>query len=61
MDPGLMAGVTLLLDGGPLEGRLPSTLLDLTSRPPRLIRHGAISRDSLEAVPGVPPLADEDA
>ncbi len=54
---GLSAGIDLLLDGGPLPGTLPSTLLDTTTKPPRLLRIGAISREALESVPGIPPLA----
>jgi L-threonylcarbamoyladenylate synthase len=32
----------LVLDGGPAPGGLPSTVLDLTVRPPRLVREGAV-------------------
>jgi L-threonylcarbamoyladenylate synthase len=53
MDPALIAGVDLVLDGGPLEGNLPSTLLDLSSSPPRLLRIGAVSPQILETVPGL--------
>lgn len=34
--------VDLLLDGGPAPGGPPSTVLDLTVRPPRLVREGAV-------------------
>ena len=37
----LGADLDLLLDGGATAGGLPSTLVDLTSRPPRLLRAGA--------------------
>jgi L-threonylcarbamoyladenylate synthase len=57
LDPELAAGLDLLLDGGPLPGGLPSTLLDLTSRPPRLLRSGAVSWELLRALPGLSDLA----
>jgi L-threonylcarbamoyladenylate synthase len=34
--------VDLLVDAGDLEGRLPSTILDVTSRPFRILRQGAL-------------------
>jgi L-threonylcarbamoyladenylate synthase len=42
----LRGKIDLLLDGGPLEG-MASTLLDLTVRPPRILRQGAISEESI--------------
>ncbi len=42
----------LILDGGPCPGGQPSTLLDLTTDPPRLLRPGPLRRESLEAVLG---------
>jgi len=38
----------LLVDGGPTPGGAPSTVLDLTQDPPRLIREGAVSGRALE-------------
>jgi L-threonylcarbamoyladenylate synthase len=35
-------GVDLILDGGPCPGGLPSTIVDVTDFPPRLVRAGAI-------------------
>ena len=35
-------GVDLILDAGPCPGGLPSTIVDLTVSPPRLVRTGAI-------------------
>ena len=35
-------GVDLILDAGPCPGGLPSTIVDLTVSPPRLVRAGAI-------------------
>ncbi|MDA0709656.1 MAG: L-threonylcarbamoyladenylate synthase [bacterium] len=37
----------LIIDGGPSTRSLPSTLVDLTSGPPTLLRVGAISREDL--------------
>ena len=36
------AGVDLILDSGPCPGGLPSTIVDVTSSPPRLVRAGVI-------------------
>lgn len=36
-----------ILDDGPCPGGLPSTVVDLTTRPPRLVRPGAISLEEL--------------
>ena len=35
-------GVDLVLDGGPTPGGEPSTVLDLTAVPPRIVRQGAV-------------------
>jgi len=45
-DPEMVArnlgrGLEVLLDGGPSAGGLPSTLLDLTVDPPKMLRPGA--------------------
>lgn len=37
--------VALVLDGGPTPGGLPSTVLDLTAYPPRVLRAGAVRVD----------------
>jgi L-threonylcarbamoyladenylate synthase len=36
------SSIDLLVDAGDLEGRLPSTILDLTSSPFRILRQGAL-------------------
>ena len=41
--------IDLVLDGGPTTDRTPSTVLDVTTQPARLIREGKISRVELEA------------
>jgi len=52
-------GVDLYLDGGELRPTLPSTVLDVTVSPPRLIRCGAVSNVELRKV--VPTIMEEDA
>jgi L-threonylcarbamoyladenylate synthase len=42
------SGIDLVLDGGAAPGGPPSTLLDLTVRPPRVLRDGAVSRRRLQ-------------
>lgn len=37
------ARVDLVLDGGPTPGGLPSTVLDVTVAPPRIVRAGAVA------------------
>jgi len=39
----LNGSIDLILDGGPTPGGLPSTVLDVTVAPPRLIRQGAVT------------------
>jgi L-threonylcarbamoyladenylate synthase len=45
----LSGRIDLLLDGGPVAG-IPSTILDLTCQPPKVIRQGAIPRKALAGV-----------
>jgi L-threonylcarbamoyladenylate synthase len=49
---GLEGRIELLLDGGPTTGGIESTVLDLTTTPPRLLRPGLIGVTELEAVIG---------
>ena len=42
------AGIDLIIDGGEVTSRQPSTVLDLTGPQPRVIREGAISRSELQ-------------
>ncbi len=46
---GLDGRIELLLDGGPTSGGIESTVLDLTTTPPRLLRPGPVSIAELEA------------
>jgi L-threonylcarbamoyladenylate synthase len=43
----LSGRIAAVLDGGPCPGGVPSTILDCTIEPPRLIREGAISQAEL--------------
>jgi L-threonylcarbamoyladenylate synthase len=45
-------GVDLILDGGATSGGLPSTVLDTTVMPPRILREGRIQKASLLSVLG---------
>lgn len=47
-----MLGVTVAvyLDGGPTDGGVPSTILDVTASPPRVLREGAIELAALQAL-----------
>jgi L-threonylcarbamoyladenylate synthase len=40
--------VLVYLDGGPTDGDTPSTILDVTADPPRVLREGAIELASLK-------------
>ena len=40
--------VDLILDGGRCEGGLGSTILDVTVKPPKVLREGMVSREELK-------------
>ena len=40
--------VDLILDAGPCPGGLPSTIVDVTVSPPRLVRAGALSTSAIQ-------------
>ena len=42
--------IDLLLDGGDCPGGIPSTVVDCTQDPPRVLRTGAISEQEIQAV-----------
>lgn len=48
----LAGRIALILDGGPCEEGVPSTILDCSVSPPLLLRRGAISEAELRAVVG---------
>jgi L-threonylcarbamoyladenylate synthase len=60
---GLADRIDLLLDGGPTTGGLESTVLDVTTDPPRLLRPGLVTTAELEALIGsidrTPPSTNE--
>jgi L-threonylcarbamoyladenylate synthase len=45
--------VDLVIDGGRCPGGTPSTVVDCTTDPPRIVREGAISREELVRAAGV--------
>ena len=49
---GLRGKIDLLLDAGPTSGGLESTVVDLTTRPVRLLRPGLVTMAELEGVLG---------
>jgi L-threonylcarbamoyladenylate synthase len=44
--------IDMILDGGPCPGGLESTVLDVTSDPPRLLRPGLVTPEQIESVIG---------
>lgn len=56
---GLAGRIPLVLDGGPTDVGIESTVIDLATSPPRLLRPGAVSRAELETELG--PIAVADA
>jgi L-threonylcarbamoyladenylate synthase len=44
--------IDLILDAGPSPGGIESTVLDVTTRPPRVLRPGLLSVEAIEAVTG---------
>ena len=48
----LPTGYPLLIDDGPCRLGVDSTVIDLTSNPPRLLREGAIGRETIEVITG---------
>jgi len=52
----LGARIPLIIDGGPAHVGIESSVIDLASRPPRLLRPGMISAQSLQAVLGEEPV-----
>ncbi|MGE0481518.1 MAG: L-threonylcarbamoyladenylate synthase [Phycisphaerae bacterium] len=51
---GLGERVDLILDGGATTGGIESTVLDLTTAPPRVLRLGLVTPDALSAAIGEP-------
>ncbi len=49
---GLHGRIPLILDAGPTSGGIESTVLDVTTQPPRLLRPGLVTQADIEAVIG---------
>ncbi|MBI3913184.1 MAG: threonylcarbamoyl-AMP synthase [Chloroflexi bacterium] len=49
----LNARIPLILDGGATRGNVPSTVIDVTVDPPRVVRVGAVSVEDVERVLGL--------
>jgi L-threonylcarbamoyladenylate synthase len=49
---GLDGRIDMILDGGPVAGGIESTVLDVTTDPPRLLRPGLVSVEQLERLTG---------
>jgi L-threonylcarbamoyladenylate synthase len=50
LDRAVQSGVDLIVDAGRLAGGPGSTVLDVTCRPPKVVREGAVSRQTIESV-----------
>ena len=48
----LQGRIDFILDGGPAPGGIPSTIVDGTGLPIKVLRHGAVGREALEDVIG---------
>jgi len=46
----LRGRIELVLDGGPCPGGIPSTVLDLTTDPPTILRSGAIAEEDIRDI-----------
>jgi len=56
----LSGRIDAVLDGGPTEVGIESTILDLTAEAPRLLRPGGVPRAAIEAILGAPLAAGKD-
>lgn len=54
LDPEIAKHVGMVLDGGPCVIGLESTVVDVTTDPPTVLRPGGVSRGDIEAALGVP-------
>lgn len=54
IDPAVQVDVEVILDGGPCEVGLESTVLDLTGEHPRILRPGGVTRAEVQSVIGSP-------
>lgn len=54
IDPAIQIDVDMIIDGGPCEVGLESTVVDLTGDHPRVLRPGGVTRAQIQAVLGKP-------
>lgn len=54
IDPAVLVDVDMVLDGGPCEVGLESTVVDLSGAHPRILRPGGVSRAEIESALGRP-------
>ncbi len=54
VDPQIAARVAMILDGGPCKVGLESTVVDVSTHPPRILRPGGVSRGDIQAALGRP-------
>ncbi|MCE9559870.1 MAG: threonylcarbamoyl-AMP synthase, partial [Armatimonadetes bacterium] len=52
LSPEIRSSCKVILDGGPCKVGIESTILDLTSEPPQILRNGQISRSQIESALG---------
>jgi L-threonylcarbamoyladenylate synthase len=45
-----LRGLDLIIDGGRARGGTPSTVVDCSGDPPRIVRDGSVDRDAIDAV-----------
>lgn len=50
IDPAVTEGVDMVMDAGALMGGIGSTVVDVTTTPPRVLREGAVSAEQINAV-----------
>lgn len=53
IDPDIRNALDLLVEGGRTPGPPPSTVIDMTTHPPRFLRHGRIPESAIEAALGI--------
>lgn len=53
LEPGIVAAAALVVDAGPCERGVESTVIDCAQEPPALLRPGAVTRSEIEEVLGV--------
>jgi L-threonylcarbamoyladenylate synthase len=54
IDPAIQVDVDMIIDGGPCEVGLESTVVDMTGDHPRILRPGGVTRAQIQAVLGRP-------